>query len=145
MLVRQIFDNCALLRLPTKTPDDSRGMLSVIEGERDISFAIRRVYLVTDTPVDKKRGFHAHRALEQYALCASGSCTFDVDDGQRRESVLLAGPEHGIYMGPLLWHEMRDFSANCVLVVLASAPYDEADYLRDYDDFLAADGKGGRS
>ena len=83
------------------------------------------------------RGFHAHRLLEQYAVCLAGSCTFDLDDGRTRDSVVLAGPEQGLYMAPMLWHEMRDFSPDCVLAVLASAPYDEADYIRDHDEFLA--------
>lgn len=135
VLIRQIFGNCALQGIASKSLGDPRGMLIVIEGERDILFAIARIYLLTCTPSGVVRGFHAHRALEQYAMCVSGSCTFDVDDGRRRESVLLAGPEQGLYMGPLLWHEMRDFSADCVLVVLASAPYDESDYIRSYDEF----------
>ena len=135
MLIRQIFGNCALHRITSKTPGDPRGMLTAIEGDRDIPFAIARVYFLTGTPSDAMRGFHAHRALEQYALCVSGSCTFDVDDGRSRESVLLSGPERALYVGPLLWHELRDFSADCVLMVLASAPYDEADYIRNYSEF----------
>lgn len=135
MLIRRILDNCALHRIASKTPGDPRGVLTAIEGERDITFAIARIYFLTATPRDAVRGFHAHRALEQYALCARGSCTFEVDDGRQRQSIALTGPENGLYMGPMLWHEMRDFSADCVLMVLASAHYDEADYIRDYAEF----------
>jgi len=135
VLIRQIMDNCALHRLPSKNPGDPRGMLSVIEGERDIPFAIARVYFLAGTPGDLVRGSHAHRALEQYAMCVSGSCIFDIDDGRRRESIVLSGPDVGLYMGPLLWHEMRAFSLDCVLLVLASAHYDEADYIRNHAEF----------
>ena len=137
MLIRKLLEKCALYRIESKTPGDPRGMLNVIEGGRDIPFAIARVYFLTGTPSDMVRGFHAHRSLEQYAVCLGGSCTFDVDDGRNRDSVVLAGPEQGLYMAPMLWHEMRDFSPDCVVAVLASAPYDEADYIRDHDEFLA--------
>lgn len=133
--IRQIFSNCALYSLAAKNPDDPRGLLTVIEGNRDIPFDIARVYFLTQTPPDVARGFHAHRALEQFAVCAQGSCTFAINDGRNKESIVLSGPGTGLYMGPMLWHEMRDFSADCALIVFASAPYDEADYIRSRTEF----------
>lgn len=136
MLIRQIFANCALHQIPLNIPNDPRGKLSVIEAMRDVPFAIERVYFVTDTPSDLKRGHHAHAKLEQYAVCVAGSCVFDIEDGRGgQDSVTLDAPELGLYMGPLLWHVMRDFTPNCVLLVLANAHYDEGDYIRDYATF----------
>jgi dTDP-4-dehydrorhamnose 3,5-epimerase-like enzyme len=83
-----------------------------------------------------ERGFHAHRKLEQLAIAVSGSCTFVLDDGSVREEVRLDRPDGALLMAPMVWHEMRDFSPECVLLVLASEPYSEDDYIRDYSEFL---------
>ncbi len=82
-------------------------------------------------------GFHAHRDLKQIAICVKGSCKFIIDNGRSREEVTLDSPLKGILIESMQWREMHDFSADCVLMVLASELYDEADYIRDYDTFLS--------
>ncbi|MHB2266555.1 sugar 3,4-ketoisomerase [Aliihoeflea sp. PC F10.4] len=115
---------------------DERGELVALEGERNIPFPIRRVYYMTGMKADEPRGFHAHRKLQQVAICVAGRCRMVLDDGRAREEVWLDQPDVGLVIGDLVWREMHDFSSDCVLLVLASELYDEADYIRDYDAFL---------
>jgi dTDP-4-dehydrorhamnose 3,5-epimerase-like enzyme len=114
---------------------DERGSLVALETNQQVPFDIKRVYYIFGTQQEVARGFHAHKALEQVAICVSGSCRFILDDGKNRESVILDNPNVGIYIDHLKWREMHDFSDDCVLLVLASELYDEADYIRDYLDF----------
>ncbi len=116
---------------------DDRGSLCVIEGQRDTDFPIARVYYIFGTQAGVARGFHAHRALQQLAVCVSGSCTMTLDDGRDRRSFVLDRPDMGVTIGPMIWREMHDFSDDAVLMVLADKQYDEADYIRNYDEFLA--------
>lgn len=134
-LLERLFENCALYRHPVIA--DDRGSLVALEGDRNLPFSIARVYFLYGTAADEARGFHAHRALHQWAVCVSGSCTIELDDGRDRREVRLDSPDKGLHIGAMLWREMRDFSPGAVLMVLASMPYDEADYIRSYDDFLA--------
>lgn len=97
-------------------------------------FAIERVYFIVAAS-SSERGFHAHRLLRQMAHCPVGGCTFVLDDGLKRWEVELVDPTRGLLIEPMIWREMRDFSADCVLVVLANAHYDAADYIRDYAEF----------
>lgn len=113
---------------------DARGTLVAFEGERSVPFPIKRVYTVTGVGPEHPRGFHAHKRLEQVAVCLAGSCRFVLDDGRTREEVTLDRPSVGLYVGPMVWREMR-FSPGAVLMVLASEAYDEADYVRSYDEF----------
>jgi hypothetical protein len=83
-----------------------------------------------------ERGFHAHRKLEQLAIAVSGSCTFVLDDGSVREEVRLDSADECLRIGAMVWREMRDFSADCVLLLLASELFDDGDYIRDYDEFV---------
>lgn len=137
----RIIDGCSLHRHRVIT--DDRGSLQPLEAVQDVPFVIARVYLLYSTAPAAERGFHSHRSLEQRAFCVSGSCTIIVDNGHEREEVRLDRPENGLHIGSMIWREMRDFSPDCVLMVLASEPYDEADYIRDYDQFLAeVGGKG---
>ncbi|MBA4316997.1 MAG: dTDP-6-deoxy-3,4-keto-hexulose isomerase [Flavobacterium sp.] len=114
---------------------DDRGSIVVVEGNRNIPFEIKRVYYIFDTKMDVRRGFHAHRKLEQIAVCAAGSCKFHLDNGQETTEVFLDSPSKGLYIGKMVWHEMYDFTPDCILVVFASDFYDEADYIRGYKDF----------
>ena len=123
--------------VPLAVRGDARGSLVAIEGMSDIPFAIARVYYVYATVTGVTRGLHAHRALHQLAVAVSGSCTMLLDDGAQRMTVRLDDPAVGLTMGPMIWREMSDFSPDCVLMVLADAAYDEADYIRDYGEFLA--------
>lgn len=115
---------------------DERGSLVALEAGKTIPFEIKRVYYIYGTKVDVARGFHAHRALKQVAVCVAGSCRILLDDGIRKEDVLLNSPTKGLVIGDLVWREMHDFSSDCVLLVIASEFYDEADYIRNYDDFI---------
>ena len=123
--------------IPLSVRGDERGRLVAIEAASDVSFAIARVYYVYATTPGTTRGLHAHRALNQLAVAVAGSCTMLLDDGAQRVSVRLDDPAVGLTLPPMVWHEMSDFSADCVLMVLADAAYDEADYIRDYAEFNA--------
>lgn len=113
-----------------------RGNLTAIEGENEIAFPIKRVYYLYGLSHDLRRGFHAHKRLEQYLICIYGSCSVLLDDGKERASVKLDRPNVGLYVGPGIWHEMFEFSKDAVLLVLASDRYSEEDYIRDYCSFL---------
>lgn len=117
---------------------DARGALVAINGNKDIPFDIRRVYFVYDNIGGLRRGFHAHKTLEQVLVCTSGSCDILLDDGSKIDSIRLNQPGLGLYIGTMIWHEMYNFSPDCVLLSLASQPYDEADYIRDYREFERA-------
>lgn len=117
---------------------DDRGHLTVIEGNKNIPFEIKRVYYLTGTKPDTPRGFHAHKELEQIAVCVSGQCRMIMDDGKSREEIWLNSPCKAIRIEKKIWHEMHDFSPDCVLLVLASEYYDENDYIRIYSDFIGA-------
>jgi UDP-2-acetamido-3-amino-2,3-dideoxy-glucuronate N-acetyltransferase len=115
---------------------DSRGSLIAIESNRDIPFEIRRVYYIFGTKSGVTRGLHAHKTLRQVLICVSGSCTIVLDNGKAQSEVFLSNPSEGLYVGPGIWREMKDFSEDAVLLVLASDYYDEQDYIRNYEDFL---------
>lgn len=132
----EILPNCALFEF--RSIEDQRGGLIALEGGCQVPFEIARVYYLFDTPHGAERGFHAHRELNQMAVCVAGACTIAVDDGVARREVRLDSPDKGLHIGTMVWREMRDFSPGAVLMVLASAPYDEADYIRSYEDFSAA-------
>lgn len=114
--------------------DDGRGSLVAIEP-KDIAFNIERIYYIFNTESRTSRGFHAHKDLEQLAICVSGRCDIVLDDGKKREKVSLTSPRKGLLIGSMIWREMHNFSDDCVLLVLASSQFDEADYIRNYDDF----------
>ena len=115
---------------------DERGSLIAIEKGNNSPFEIKRVYYIFNTQDGVVRGLHAHINLKQIAIAVSGSCTFIIDDGEKREDIKLSSPNQGLYIDGLIWREMKDFSNDCVLVVLAIENYDENDYIRNYDDFL---------
>ena len=115
---------------------DDRGQLVAIEELADLPFDIQRVYYIYDTLPGVRRGFHAHRDLQQVLICVSGSCKIHLDNGRETAEVLLDKPWEGLYISNDMWREMYDFSEGAVRLVLASRHYDEADYIRDYDAFL---------
>ncbi len=116
---------------------DERGQLVAIEELKDIPFTVKRVYYMYDTGEDVRRGFHAHKALEQILVCVHGSCKILLDDGFEKKVVPLERPYEGLYVANNMWREMYDFSSDCVLMVLASELYDQSDYIRDYDEFIS--------
>lgn len=115
---------------------DHRGSLVALEQNKNIPFAIKRIYYIFDTKQGVVRGLHAHKALKQVAIALKGSCRFVLDDGITKEDIILDCPTKGILIDSCLWREMHDFSDDCVLMVLASEHYDESDYIRDYAVFL---------
>ncbi|PJK27896.1 sugar 3,4-ketoisomerase [Minwuia thermotolerans] len=125
-----------LIDLPVVT--DPRGDLTFVEGGNHVPFDIARVYYLYNVPVDAERGGHAHRQLQQVVFALSGSFRLRVDDGKAREEYWLRDPRQGAFINRLIWREMDRFSQGAVCMVLASHPYDETDYIRDYDEFLQA-------
>ena len=115
---------------------DDRGSLVSLEANKTVPFDIKRVYYIFGTQLNVSRGFHAHINLKQVAVCVVGKCRMVVDNGKERAEVWLDSPTKGLLINDLVWREMHDFSEDCVLLVLASEHYDEADYLRDYNEFV---------
>lgn len=115
---------------------DSRGQLIAIEEMKDIPFSIKRIYYMYDTGKGVRRGFHAHKSLEQILICVHGQCKILLDDGCEKNIILLDRPDKGLYLSNNIWREMYDFSSDAVLMVLASDFYNEDDYIRNYDEFL---------
>ncbi len=124
-----------LVTFDFKVRGDERGSLVAIEEQRDIPFAIRRVYHIFDTQDGVRRGLHAHRQLQQVMVCLKGSCQLLLDDGQEKMILNMQNNSRGILLDRMIWHEMYDFSSDCILLVLASDYYDESDYIRDYSEF----------
>ena len=117
---------------------DDRGSLVALEANKTVPFDIKRVYYIFDTQAEVSRGFHAHINLKQVAVCVTGKCRMVMDDGKQRAETWLDSPTKGLLINNLVWHEMHDFSDDCVLLVLASELYDETDYIRDYVHFMAS-------
>ncbi|MDT8869689.1 sugar 3,4-ketoisomerase [Vibrio fluvialis] len=120
---------------------DERGSLVALESMKDIPFDIKRVYYLYGMQSDIPRGFHAHKNLVQIAICVKGSCDILMDNGIKKEVVNLSSPSRGLIINTMQWHEMSNFSNDCVLLVIASDVYDESDYIRDYKTFLGEIGK----
>jgi UDP-2-acetamido-3-amino-2,3-dideoxy-glucuronate N-acetyltransferase len=129
----------ALVPLPKKI--DMRGSLSVGEIDAQLPFLPRRFFLVYDVPSREVRGEHAHKACHQFLVCVKGSLSVVLDDGEHRDEVLLDSPLRGLHIPPMVWGIQYRFSADAVLLVLASDPYDAQDYIRSHDDYLAALGR----
>ena len=122
--------------LDFKILGDDRGSLISIEQSKNIPFNIKRVYYIFGTKKNIRRGFHAHKKLKQVAVCISGSCEFLLDNGKTKKTTLLNSPNKGLLINDMIWHEMYNFSSDCVVMVLADDFYDESDYIRNYDEFL---------
>jgi len=136
-------DACRVIELPRVT--DPRGNLTFVEGGRHAPFDIRRVYYLYDVPGGAERGGHAHRGLQQLLIAMSGSFDVLLDDGSARRRFHLNRSYYGLYVAPMIWRELDNFSSGSVCLVLASELYDEADYYRDYQQYLAAVGAAGRA
>lgn len=127
-----------MLQFPVHADKDDS--LVALEKGADFPFEIKRVYYVWGASYDFVRGHHAHRNLEQVVVCTSGSCDFILDDGRKRETYHLDSPIKGLHIKNNVWREFTHFSPDCVVMVLASEHYNEADYIRDYGEFLKSIG-----
>jgi len=128
--------DCRLIDLPRIT--DPQGNLTFIQSKEQVPFAIERVYYIYDIPGGSKRGGHAHKGLHQLIVPLSGSFDIMIDDGRATTTFHLNRPFRGLYVCPLIWREIDNFSSGSVCMVVASNAYDEDDYYRDYKDFTAA-------
>lgn len=116
---------------------DYNGSLIALERGVDIPFEIQRVYYIWGTKFDVIRGKHAHLHLEQIIICLSGSCEFTLDNGLGlREKIILDSPCKGLHISSMVWREFTKFSADCVILVIASLPYIDSDYIRSYQEFI---------
>lgn len=128
-----IYD-CTVQELPKKA--DPRGNLTYLENGRHILFDIKRIFYIYDVPTAESRGAHAHKTLQQFFICLSGSFDVHIDDGKNDKIVHLNRPWEGLYVPPMIWASEMNFDMGSVCLVLCSDFYDEADYIRDYDKFL---------
>jgi dTDP-4-dehydrorhamnose 3,5-epimerase-like enzyme len=115
---------------------DGRGSLVTLQRPSEIPFDVQRVYFIYASAPGAERGFHAHRQLRKLAVCVTGSCTIALDDGRARGEISLSEPDQGLLIDSMIWMEVREFSPDCVLLMLASTGYDETDYIWDYDEFV---------
>ena len=129
-------DDCRMLELPKI--HDPRGNLTFIEGHQHVPFGIERVYYLYDVPGGSDRGGHAHKTLHQFIVAMSGSFDVVLDDGHDKKRFHLNRSYHGLYVCPMIWRELDNFSSGSVCMVLASNAYDEDDYYRDYGTYLQA-------
>ena len=128
--------NSGIVILP-RIVDDRDGVLCIMNSLQEIPFEIKRMYYINNLdPKSSLRGKHAHRKLRQVIFCINGCFTLTLDDGETQQDILMREDNIGIILNPMLWHTMHDFSSGCVLLVAASDYYDEADYIRDYDEFI---------
>lgn len=132
--------SCRIIDLPKIT--DPRGNLTFIEGERHIPFNIKRVYYLYDVPGGSERGGHAHKALSQLIVAMSGSFDVHLDDGREKKTFHMNRSYYGLFVCPMIWREIDNFSSGAVCMVLASNYYAEDDYYRDYDMFKSDINKG---
>ena len=127
-------DACHIIDLPKIS--DPRGNLTFIEGKRHVPFDIQRVFFLYDVPGGAERGGHAHRTLEELIVAMSGSFDVVLDDGHAKRRFQLNRSYYGLYICPMVWREITNFSSGSVCMVLTSKRYDEADYCRDYDAYV---------
>lgn len=128
-------NQCQIIELPKIS--DTRGNLSFIESNMQVPFQIQRVYYLYDVPGGSERGGHAHKQLEQLIIALSGSFDVVLDDGVTQKTIHLNRPNFGIYICSYIWRELNNFSSGSVCGVIASRPYEEHDYIRDYEKFLS--------
>lgn len=125
--------NCRIIELPKIA--DARGNLTFIESGRHIPFEFRRTYYLYDVPGGSSRAAHAHRELHQLMIAMAGSFDVTLDDGHEKEKFHLNRSYYGLYIPPMIWRDLDNFSSGSVCMVLASDFYDEAEYIRDYEEF----------
>jgi dTDP-4-dehydrorhamnose 3,5-epimerase-like enzyme len=129
-------NNSGLIKLQSFN-DFPDGNLEIGEAEKNVPIKIKRFYIINHLFNDKSvRGKHAHKKLEQYIFCLNGHFVLELDDGKTKQKILMNKSNIGVKLGPLLWHTMKKFSQDCVMLVVANDYYKKSDYLRDYGEFL---------
>lgn len=126
--------NCKIVEFKNIT--DNRGNLIAIEHPKNLEFPINRIYYIYGVNQGVERGFHSHNVLKQILIAVSGNVKIRISTPDKEEIVLLDDPSKGLYIGPMIWREMFDFSEDAVLLVLASEKYDEGDYIRNKNEYL---------
>jgi hypothetical protein len=127
-------EDCKIISLPKI--GDSKGNLTFVESRRHIPFDIKRVYYLYDVPGGEERGEHAHRTLQQFMIAMSGSFDVVLDDGLAKKRFHLNRAHYGLYISPMTWRKLTNFSSGAVCLVLASDFYKVEDYIRDYQIFI---------
>jgi dTDP-4-dehydrorhamnose 3,5-epimerase-like enzyme len=126
--------NCRLIKLPRIS--DPRGNLTFAESDKHFPFNLKRIYYLSEVPEGSVRGGHAHRALHQLVIPVSGSFDIHLDDGHDKKTMKLSESDQGLYICPMIWRDIDNFSEDALCLVLASDFYNEADYYRNYSDFI---------
>ena len=129
-------EDCEVIELPKFA--DPRGNLTFVEGDHHVPFPIKRLFYIYDVPTAASRGAHAHRDQHQFLICLSGSFDVEIDDGRNRRMVHLNRPWKGLHVPPTIWAAEVNFDPGTLCLVLASDVFSEADYIRDYDAFIAS-------
>jgi hypothetical protein len=130
-----VIEQCKILELPRI--NDPRGNLTFVEAGRHIPFDIRRIYYLYDVPGGAERGGHAHKELQQLIIAISGSFDIHLDDGISKKKIHMNRSYSGLYVCPMIWREIDNFTSGAVCMVLASDYYDELDYYRDHSQFIS--------
>lgn len=128
-------EDCGIIELD-RHHSQRKGDISVVENGKEVPFDVKRIYYLYDVPGGADRGGHAHKALYQLIIAASGSFTVTLDDGTNKKAFILNRPYQGLYIKSGIWRTLTDFSSGSICVVLASEKYDEKDYIRSYDEFV---------
>lgn len=115
---------------------DPRGNLTVAEANSHVPFKMSRVYWVYDVPAGESRGGHAHKQCQEFIIAVSGSFDVTLDNGTEKKTFHLNHPYQGLFVDTDVWRTLDDFSSGAVCLVLASLPFEEQDYIRDYDDYI---------
>lgn len=135
MLQKQytVFD-CSIIHFPKI--HNRAGNITPLQNGIEVPFVVKRIYYLYDIPGGEARGAHAHRHLQQLIVAASGSFDVTIDDGKNKKTLQLNRPYYGLHLFPGMWRDISNFSSGAICLVLASEPYDELDYIRDYEDFI---------
>lgn len=133
MSKRVSVDDCRIIQLPKHMQES--GSITVVENNRELPFAVKRVYYLYDVPGGEERGGHSHKQLYEFLVAAGGSFDVLLDDGERTRTVTLNRPYYGLLIVPGIWRVLNNFSSGSVCLVLTSDYYDESDYVREYNDF----------
>jgi oxalate decarboxylase/phosphoglucose isomerase-like protein (cupin superfamily) len=133
---RSLLSDCTIIELPKV--HFKAGNMSVADGIKELPFKVSRAFWIYDIPAGESRGAHAHRECHQFIIAGSGSFEVEADDGREKRTFYLNRPFYGLHIPPGIWAHELNFSAGAICIVLTSHPYDDGDYIKDYDEFRRA-------